>query len=78
MRDGIGLLDAAVGGAGVARFSGIAGRSLPDEGTLRSVLDDWTAARKAITAILPSHGRRPSAKVRLFLEHVAATLQKGG
>lgn len=42
-------------------------------GTLRSVLDAWTRGRMPISALYPP-SRHPSAKVRLFIEHLDTEL----
>lgn len=44
-------------------------------GTLRCVLDDWTRGRMPISALYPP-SRHPSAKVRLFIDHLDAALGK--
>ena len=74
-RDGIGLVDAALGGCGVARPFDVAARHWLDNGRLRLLLEDWASPRQAITAVLPSHSRTASAKVRLYLEHVSDVLR---
>lgn len=73
-RDGIGLVDAALGGCGVARPLEIAARHLVASGQLKEVLGDWSGQAQAITAVLPPQGRRASAKVRLYIEYVARFL----
>jgi DNA-binding transcriptional LysR family regulator len=76
-RDGVGLVDAALSGCAVARPLEIAARHLLRAGQLREVLADWTGPRQAITAVLPPQGRSPPAKVRLYVEYVAALLGQG-
>ena len=71
-RDGIGLVDAVLGGCGVARPFDVAARHLIAAGALRELLPGWTGERQAVTAVLPAQGSAASAKVRLYLEHVAA------
>jgi LysR family transcriptional regulator for bpeEF and oprC len=73
-RDGVGLVDAAQSGCGVARPLEIAARHLIAGGQLREVLNDWTGDRQAIAAVLPPQGRTPPAKVRLYVDYVAAML----
>lgn len=75
-RDGVGLVDAALSGCGVARPLEIAARHLIASGQLREVLNDWTGERQAITAVLPPQGRTAPAKVRLYVEYVAAMLAR--
>jgi hypothetical protein len=52
----------------------IAARHLVRGGQLREVLRDWVGEPQAITAVLPPHGRAAPAKVRLYLDDVAAIL----
>lgn len=76
-RDGIGLVDVALSGCGLARPLEIAARHLLGTGQLSEVLNEWTGERQAITAVLPPQGRAPPAKVRLYVEYVAALLAQG-
>jgi DNA-binding transcriptional LysR family regulator len=73
-RDGIGLVDAALSGCGVARPFEIAARHWVATGHLRELLTDWTGEQQPITAVLPPQGRTAPAKVRLYVEYVAAVL----
>ena len=73
-RDGVGLVDAALSGCGLARPLEIAARHLVATGQLRELLSDWTGEPQAITAVLPPQGRTAPAKVRLYVEYVAALL----
>ncbi len=73
-RDGVGLVDVASSGCGVARPLEIAARHLVAAGQLREVLNDWTGERQAIAAVLPPQGRTAPAKVKLYVEYVAAML----
>jgi LysR family transcriptional regulator, regulator for bpeEF and oprC len=73
-RDGVGVVDAALSGCGVARPLEIAARHLVAAGQLCELLNDWTGERQAITAVLPPQGRTSPAKVRLYIEFVAAAL----
>lgn len=75
-RDGVGLVDAALSGCGLARPLEIAAHHLLCTGRLREVLNDWTGEWQAITAVLPPQGRTPPAKVRLYVEYVAALLAR--
>lgn len=74
LRDGVGLVDAALSGCGVARPLEIAARHLVAAGQLREVLNDWTGEQQAIAAVLPPQGRAAPAKVKLYVEYVAAML----
>ena len=73
-RDGIGLVDAALGGCGIARPFDVAARHLIGAGQLRELLPDWSGEREAVTAVLPPHGRLASAKVRLYLDYFVHVL----
>ena len=77
-RDGIGLVDAALGGCGIARPLEVAVRHWLANGRLRALLPDWTGEPQAVTAVLPPHGRAASAKVRRYLEYAARVLQAHG
>lgn len=71
--DGIGLIDAILGGCGVARPFGVSVDHLLRNGQLRALLRDWSGDRQPISAVLPPHGRA-TPKVRLFLDFVAGLL----
>jgi DNA-binding transcriptional LysR family regulator len=73
-RDGIGLVDAALSGCGLARPFEIAARHWVATGQLRELLTDWTGEPQAITAVLPPQGRTAPAKVRLYVDYVATLL----
>jgi len=74
VRDGIGLIDAALGGAGVTRLSEIAVRRFLARGQLHEVLPEWIAEMKPITAVLPQTSRPPPLKVQLYLDHLTKVL----
>jgi DNA-binding transcriptional LysR family regulator len=71
-RDGVGLVDAALSGCGLARPLEIAARHLLATGQLREVLSGWSGEPQAVTAVLSPQGRTPPAKVRLYVEYIAA------
>ncbi|MCC7288334.1 MAG: LysR family transcriptional regulator [Burkholderiaceae bacterium] len=73
-RDGIGLVDAALSGCGVARPLEIAARHWVVAGRLREVLNDWTGEPQAIAAVSPPQSRTAPAKVRLYIEYLASML----
>jgi LysR family transcriptional regulator, regulator for bpeEF and oprC len=73
-RDGVGIVDAALSGCGLARPFEIAARHWVATGQLREVLNDWSGEQQTITAVLPPQGRTSPAKVRLYVEYVAALL----
>jgi len=70
-RDGIGLVDAAVGGVGIARVYDVAAARHLASGELERVLPDWSCGREPIHAVFPSRRNVP-AKVRAFLEFTAS------
>lgn len=74
-RDGIGMIDAVLGGCGVARPFEVAARHWLEAGRLRALLQDWTGKRQAVTAVLPPHGRSVSAKARTYIDYVASLLR---
>jgi len=77
-RDGVGLVEAAISGCGLARPLDIAARHLIEAGQLTLLLDDWTGDKQSITAVLPPQGRSASAKVRLYVDYVASVLSAVG
>jgi DNA-binding transcriptional LysR family regulator len=74
-RDGIGLVDAALGGVGITRAYDLAVNSYLADGRLEAVLPDWSCGREPIHAVFPSRRNVP-AKVRAFLEFAAAFLDR--
>jgi LysR family transcriptional regulator for bpeEF and oprC len=70
-RDGIGLVDAVLGGCGIGRPFEISARPWLRSGALQEVLAAWQGEAQAISAVLPATGRGASAKVRAYLEHAA-------
>jgi DNA-binding transcriptional LysR family regulator len=70
-RDGIGLVDAALGGVGIARIYDLAANRHLASGALETVLPGWSGGREPIYAVFPSRRNVP-AKVRVFLEFVGA------
>jgi LysR family transcriptional regulator, regulator for bpeEF and oprC len=75
VRDGIGLVDAAVGGCGIARPSDFAAREALASGRLRELLCEWAGSRRAVSAVLPPRSRAAPAKVQVFLEYAAERLR---
>jgi DNA-binding transcriptional LysR family regulator len=65
-RDGIGLVDAAAGGVGIARIYDLSARPYLESKSLVPLLHGWSSERAPIFAIR-SAGRAPR-KVRAFLE----------
>ena len=74
-RDGIGFVDAALGGAGIARVYDLAARPYVAEGNLETVLSDWSCGRESIYAVFPSRRHLP-AKVRIFLDFAHAFVHR--
>lgn len=68
-RDGVGLIEAALGACGVARPFDLAVRHWLETGQLVELLRDWSAERQPVTAVLPAQGRSTS-KTRVFLDWV--------
>jgi LysR family transcriptional regulator for bpeEF and oprC len=66
-REGIGIVDAAVWGAGVVQIYDVAARPFVESGDLERILTDWTCERQPIYAVVPSR-RNVTAKVRAFTE----------
>jgi LysR family transcriptional regulator for bpeEF and oprC len=67
-RDGVGMADVAVGGAGIARPFEFAVRHLLARGELKPILAAWSSERLPVYAVLPPNTRGVPAKVRAFLE----------
>lgn len=74
-RDGVGLVDAALGGCGIARPFEISARPWITAGRLRRLLTDWEGDTHAITAVLPSRERIASPKIRASLDHLMTALR---
>jgi DNA-binding transcriptional LysR family regulator len=73
-RDGVGVVDAALGGCGIARPFDIAARHLITSGALRQLLPDWTAERQPISIVLAARDRSTPARTRLFTDYIAELL----
>lgn len=67
-RDGLGLIDAVVGGCGVGRPFDFAVQDLLAAGVLRELLSHWGGDPQPVHAVWPTHGARAAAKVAVFLE----------
>jgi DNA-binding transcriptional LysR family regulator len=72
VRDGVGLVDAGVGGAGVLRPYELAARRHVAAGSLRILIPEWSGSRQPVSAVTSS--RLVPAKVRAFLEYAEAAL----
>jgi LysR family transcriptional regulator for bpeEF and oprC len=74
VRDGVGLVDAAVAGAGIARPYELAARTHLRTGTLKRLLPEWSAGRQPVYAVFPA-SRHVPAKVRTFVEFAEGLLK---
>jgi DNA-binding transcriptional LysR family regulator len=74
-RDGVGLVDAALGGCGIARPFEISARPWLKVGRLRPLLTHWEGDSHAITAVLSSRERSATPKIRACIDHVVVALQ---
>jgi len=77
LRDGIGVVDAAVGGCGIALPFDTSVRHLLASRQLRALLPGWFGEQRPVLAITSSNRGRTPAKVRAFIEFVEATLRGG-
>lgn len=73
VRDGLGVVEAAIRGIGIARLYSLAVARPLAEGQLVPLLGDWTSARQPVHALYPRR-RHPPAKVRAFLDYAVSTL----
>jgi DNA-binding transcriptional LysR family regulator len=73
-RDGVGVIDALLGGCGLARPFDVSVRHWLQQGALREVLTGWAGEPQAIAAVLPPYRRKPAAKVRAYLDFFAQSL----
>ncbi len=72
--NGDALLVAACAGLGLAYMPDFFVGEDVASGALRTALDDWTTREVPVAALYP-HNRHLSAKVRLFVDHLAETLR---
>jgi DNA-binding transcriptional LysR family regulator len=73
VRDGVGLVDAGAGGAGVPRPYEIATRHHVAAGSLKILMPEWSGTKHPVFAVFPK-SRHVPAKVRTFLEFAQALL----
>ena len=73
LRDGVGVVEAAVRGIGIARLYSLGVATPLVEGRLVPLLSDWTSARQPVHALYPRR-EYPPAKVRAFLDYAEAAL----
>jgi LysR family transcriptional regulator for bpeEF and oprC len=74
-REGIGLLDTALAGVGVAQIYDITAHPHIVGGELERLLPDWSSTRQPVYAVMPSRRHVP-AKVRSFVEFAHSLLLK--
>jgi LysR family transcriptional regulator for bpeEF and oprC len=74
-RDGLGVVDAMVGGCGIGKSSEFAVRPLAASKLLTILLPDWRASTKHVHAVWPNSASKASAKSRFFLEFVSSLLR---
>jgi LysR family transcriptional regulator for bpeEF and oprC len=77
-RDGVGMVDAMLGGCGIGRLSEFAVRRLVALNQLRIVLTEWETGTVPVQAVWPTGSARMTAKSRLFLEFVTSLLEGEG
>jgi LysR family transcriptional regulator, regulator for bpeEF and oprC len=75
VRDGIGLVDAGAGGAGVLRPYECSARLYVAAGALKILMPEWSSPRHAVSAAFAG-SRHVPAKVRAFLEFAQALVSK--
>lgn len=73
VRDGVGVVEAAVRSVGIARLYSLSVATLLVEGRLMPLLSDWASARQPVHALYPRR-EYPPAKVRAFLDYAEAAL----
>ena len=73
VRDGLGVVEAALRGIGITRVYSLAVATPLVEGRLVTLLSDWTHTRQPVHALYPRREHAP-AKVRAFLDYVASAL----
>ena len=77
-RDGVGLVDAMVGGCGIGRPSEFPVRQLVASNALRLILTEWEGRTLPVHAVWPTNAARTSAKARLFLEFATNLMRIDG
>jgi len=75
VRDGIGIVDAAVGAGGVALPLDVSARHLLKAGTLKALLPDWMGKQYPLFAVMPSGRGDTPAEVRAYVDFVAAIFE---
>jgi DNA-binding transcriptional LysR family regulator len=76
VNNSLALVQAAVGGAGIALVPLFSAARELDAGRLVRLLEDWTSEPATLYAITPRH-RETSRGVRLFVDHLVDTLTGG-
>ena len=67
VREGVGLVDSALAGLGIAQIYDVVAHHHIADGSLEPILKDWSYARQPVYAVFPSRRNVP-AKVRAFVE----------
>jgi LysR family transcriptional regulator for bpeEF and oprC len=67
VRDGIGMVDSAIAGVGIAQIYDVVAHHYFVDGSLEPILKEWSYARQPVYAVFPSRRNVP-AKVRAFIE----------
>lgn len=75
-RDGLGLVDAMVGGCGIGRPSEFPVRRLVASNLLQILLAEWEGRTLPVQAVWPTNAARVSAKSRLFLEFATSLMRR--
>lgn len=73
-RDGIGLIDAAIGAGGIARPYAMAAQHFIAGGQLRLLLPQWLSDAQPVHVVLPPNSRALPAKVSAFIEFFDSVL----
>ena len=77
-RDGVGLLDAILGGCGIGKLSEFPVSPLVASNQLRLLLTEWESETRPVQAVWPTNAARLAAKSRVFLEFVTGLLEARG
>ena len=75
VRDGIGLVDGALGGVGIARIYDLSAGAYIADGSLETVLPGWSCGRETVYAVFPGRRHVP-AKVSALLEFAGTFLHR--
>ena len=73
VREGVGILDSALAGVGIAQIYDVVAHHHIVDGSLEPILTEWSYARQPVYAVIPSR-RNVQAKVRAFIEFARSLL----